>query len=64
MDYIEGEDLQHIIKREKVIPEDTLTEWFITLADILNYLHTLKPPVIYRDMKPANIILQKDGNTG
>ncbi|MCR5793887.1 MAG: substrate-binding domain-containing protein [Solobacterium sp.] len=61
MDYIEGEDLQHIIKREKVIPEGQLTEWFITLADILSYLHSRKPPVIYRDMKPANIILQKDG---
>ncbi|MCR5795978.1 MAG: protein kinase [Solobacterium sp.] len=62
MDYIEGEDLQHIIRREKVIPEDTLTDWFITLADILSYLHSRKPPVIYRDMKPANIILQKDGS--
>ncbi|MCR5793888.1 MAG: protein kinase [Solobacterium sp.] len=61
MDYIEGEDLQHLIEREKAVPEDRLTEWFITLADILSYLHSRKPPVIYRDMKPANIILQKDG---
>ncbi len=61
MDYIEGEDLQHIIRREKVIPEDRVTEWFITLADILDYLHSRKPPIIYRDMKPANVILQKDG---
>ena len=61
MDYIEGEDLQHIIEREKVIPEETVMEWFRTLADTLHYLHTRKPPIIYRDMKPANVILQKDG---
>ncbi|MCR5795350.1 MAG: protein kinase [Solobacterium sp.] len=61
MDYVEGEDLQHIIQREKVIPEETVIEWFRTLADILHYLHSRKPPIIYRDMKPANVILQKDG---
>ncbi|MCR5795888.1 MAG: protein kinase [Solobacterium sp.] len=61
MDLIEGEDLQQIISREKVIPEDKVTEWFITLADTLQYLHSRKPPIIYRDMKPANVIMQKDG---
>ena len=61
MDYVEGEDLQHVIKREKVIPEETVTEWFRTLAGLLRYLHTRKPPIIYRDMKPANVILQTDG---
>ena len=61
MDYIEGEDLQHVIDREKVIPEEKVKEWFITLADLLRYLHSRKPPIIYRDMKPANVILQPDG---
>ena len=61
MDYVEGEDLQHVIRREKVIPEGTVIEWFRTLAGVLRYLHTRKPPIIYRDMKPANVILQSDG---
>ena len=61
MDLIEGENLQSVIERVKVIPEFQLTEWFRTMADTLSYLHTRKPPIIYRDMKPSNIILQKDG---
>ena len=62
MDYIEGENLQSVIDRVKVIPEFQLTEWFKTMADTLCYLHTRRPPIIYRDMKPSNIILQKDGS--
>ncbi|MCR5794082.1 MAG: extracellular solute-binding protein, partial [Solobacterium sp.] len=61
MDYIEGEDLQQVIRREKVIPEKTITGWFITLAEVLQYLHSRIPPIIYRDMKPSNVILQKNG---
>ncbi|MCR5795969.1 MAG: protein kinase [Solobacterium sp.] len=61
MDFVEGEDLQHVIRREKVIPEEKVIEWFRTLAELLRYLHTRKPPIIYRDMKPANVILQNDG---
>ena len=61
MDLVEGENLQSVINRVKVIPEFQLTEWFKTMADTLRYLHTRKPPIIYRDMKPSNIILQQDG---
>ncbi|MCR5795349.1 MAG: serine/threonine protein kinase [Solobacterium sp.] len=61
MDYVEGENLQCLIDRVKVVPESQVMEWFKTMADALRYLHTRRPPIIYRDMKPANIILQKDG---
>ncbi|MCR5795348.1 MAG: serine/threonine protein kinase [Solobacterium sp.] len=61
MDLVEGENLQSVINRVKVIPEFQLTEWFKTMADTLRYLHSRKPPIIYRDMKPSNIILQQDG---
>ena len=62
MDYVEGENLQSVVDRVKVVPEYQVLDWFRTMADALRYLHTRKPPIIYRDMKPANIILQKDGS--
>lgn len=35
--------------------------WAIQLCDLLRYLHTQSPPVIYADLKPANIIRRTDG---
>lgn len=61
MDYIEGYDLGFLISKSR-IPEKLVIIWAIQLCDILNYLHTRKPPVIYRDMKPSNIMIrEKDG---
>ncbi len=61
MDYIEGEDLLTVINRygEKGIPEADVLNWLIELCHILNYLHNNKPPVIYRDLKPSNIMFRK-----
>ena len=60
-DFIEGSDLKHLLKEQKIIPEETLIPWFKDLCDVLIYLHEQDPPVIFRDMKPANIMLQTDG---
>ena len=43
-------------RREHVI------EWAKQLCDVLGYLHTRTPAIIYRDMKPANVMLKPDGN--
>jgi len=61
MDYIEGDDLLTLIKRHgaKGIPEADVLEWLIEICHILNYLHNNKPPVIYRDLKPSNIMIRK-----
>ncbi|MCM3567297.1 protein kinase domain-containing protein [Neobacillus mesonae] len=62
MDYIEGESLKEKLKREKVLPADDVIDWAKQLAEVLNYLHTRKPhPIIYRDMKPDNIMLTPEG---
>ena len=61
MDYIEGESLNKILEQYGAQPQDMVVEWAMQLVDVLNYLHTQKPPIIYRDMKPANIMLQPDG---
>lgn len=62
MDYIEGETLEKIISEYGAQPEETVIEWTMQLCDALKYLHSQKPPIIYRDMKPANVMLKPEGN--
>ncbi len=44
------------------IDEKTVTDWAVQIADVLDYLHKRPKPIIYRDLKPANLMI--DGNTG
>lgn len=62
MDYIEGETLEKILEKYGAQPEDVVVEWAMQLCDVLMYLHSQKPPIIYRDMKPGNIMLKPEGN--
>ena len=62
MDYIEGESLKEKLRREKTIPAKQVIDWARQLSEVLAYLHTRKPhPIIYRDMKPDNIMLTPEG---
>lgn len=61
MDYIEGETLLDVIKREGRIDGPRLVGWARDLCDVLAYLHGQNPPVIYRDLKPSNIIVDNNG---
>ncbi|HQD29622.1 serine/threonine-protein kinase [Acetivibrio saccincola] len=62
MDYIDGYNLNEELNRCGKFPEDTVIDWAIQICDVLIYLHSFKPnPIIYRDMKPSNIMLTKDG---
>ena len=60
MDYIEGAALSNLLNNGAQ-PEKTVIEWAKQLCDVLHYLHTHNPPIIYRDLKPANIMLRPDG---
>lgn len=62
MDYIEGESLDKILSEYGAQPEERVVEWAKQLCDALSYLHSQKPPIIYRDMKPANVMLRPEGN--
>ena len=61
MDYIEGRQLESIVQEYGPQDEETVVNWGKQLCDVLSYLHSQNPPIIYRDMKPANVMLQKDG---
>ena len=61
MDYIEGESLIRVLTEQGPQSQEDVIEWGKQLCDALDYLHTRVPPVIYRDMKPGNIMLKPDG---
>jgi len=62
MDYIEGESLDKILSEYGPQSEDLVLEWAKQLCAALDYLHSQKPPIIYRDMKPSNVMLKPEGN--
>jgi len=66
MDYIVGEDLLTIMSEnnyDRGFPEEQVIEWAIQICDVLSYLHNRQPPIIYRDLKPANIMIKRADNS-
>jgi serine/threonine protein kinase, bacterial len=62
MEYVPGETLLSFLMREGLPqPQARVFEWARQLCDALDYLHTQRPPIIFRDLKPANIMLMPNG---
>lgn len=56
MDFIEGQDLEHLVAAQQApLSEDRAIAWTVQICDALEYLHSQDPPIIHRDIKPANI---------
>lgn len=62
MDYVQGNSLNKALEEFGAQNQDNVIAWAKQLCDVLGYLHTRTPAIIYRDMKPANIMLKPDGN--
>ena len=61
MDFVEGISLDKAMETEGgALPQEDVIQWAIQLCDTLHYLHTKNPPIIYRDMKPSNIMRRPD----
>jgi len=65
MDFIEGEDLENVLEQEgdPGLAELDVADWAMQIASVLHYLHNQDPPILYRDLKPSNIMLRCEDGT-
>ena len=61
MDYIEGEDLRQRMERSNSLPDDEVILIGAAMCKALSYLHTRKPPILHRDVKPGNVKITPEG---
>jgi serine/threonine protein kinase len=65
LNYIEGHDLTDLIRitrqRNDVIPIRRIMGWLLSICDAVRFLHSQRPPVIHRDIKPDNIRITPNG---
>ena len=60
MDYIEGQTLEAVLDASSGwLPESRMLDWARQLCDVLDYLHHWSPPIIFRDLKLGNVMLDQ-----
>lgn len=62
MDFIDGEDLENAVKKHGKFPQKQVKKWAEQLGSALEHLHSQNPPIIHSDIKPANVMLTKEGD--
>jgi tetratricopeptide (TPR) repeat protein len=64
MDFIEGQTVEEHLEQVGggPLPIEQVIKWAEQLCDVLNYLHTHQPPIIFRDLKPANVMMSESGH--
>lgn len=62
LEFIDGENLEDRVARlgSPGLPEREVLEWAAQICDVLRYLHEQQPPLVFRDLKPANVMLARD----
>lgn len=64
MDFIDGITLEETLTKlsGKLLPIERVLDIGVQLSSVLEYLHTRQPPIIFRDLKPANVMLTSTGH--
>jgi tetratricopeptide (TPR) repeat protein/tRNA A-37 threonylcarbamoyl transferase component Bud32 len=64
MDFIEGRTLEDYLEKANgsSLPLDQVVEWAEQICNVLNYLHNHQPPIIFRDLKPSNVMISESGH--
>ncbi len=64
MDFIEGQTVEEHLEQigGGPLPIEQVIKWAEQLCDVLNYLHTHQPAIIFRDLKPANVMMSESGH--
>ena len=64
MDFIEGRTLEDYLEQANGRPLllDQVVKWAEQICDVLNYLHNHQPPIIFRDLKPSNVMISESGH--
>ncbi len=64
MDFIEGQTVEDYLEKAGggPLPLEQVLAWGEQLCDVLTYLHTHQPPIIFRDLKPSNVMLSENGH--
>lgn len=61
MEYVEGITLENYLKKNKRPDTEQAVKWVAELTEVLGYLHNQKPPIVYGDLKPENIMIKSTG---
>jgi formylglycine-generating enzyme required for sulfatase activity/predicted Ser/Thr protein kinase len=61
MEYVEGQDLNQVLAQRGPVPQAQALGWIGQVLDALTYLHRQDPPIIHRDVKPANVRISPGG---
>lgn len=61
LEFVPGHTLRQLVTKQGKLKSEVVVDYAKQIADILDYLHTLEPPVVHRDISPDNILLRDDG---
>ncbi|MBX9693534.1 MAG: serine/threonine protein kinase, partial [Cyanobacteria bacterium] len=61
LEYVDGKDLRKFVREKGPQKETFVLRWAIEIAEVLDYLHNLNPPIVHRDLTPDNLVLEADG---